>query len=87
MSDSLTPQTIAHQDPLFMEFSKQEYWSKLSFLPPGDLPNPRTEPVSLASPALAGGFSTTEPPGEPNSYLGALIRLCFSNGRISTVGV
>ena len=67
-----------------MEFSKQEYWSKLSFLPPGDLPNPRTEPVSLASPALAGGFSTTEPPGEPNSYLGALIRLCFSNGRIST---
>ena len=45
---------------IFMEFSRQEYWSGLPFPPPGDLPKPGTEP---ASPALAGGFFTTEPPG------------------------
>ena len=44
-----------------MEFSRQEYWSELSFPPLGDLPNPGIE---LASPALAGGFFTTEPPGK-----------------------
>ena len=42
-----------------MGLSVQEYWSGLPFPPPGDLPNPRTEPVS---PALAGGFLITEPP-------------------------
>ena len=42
-----------------MEFSRQEYWSGLSFPPLGDLPNPGIEPVSLTSPALAGGFFTT----------------------------
>ena len=35
-----TPWTIAHQAPLSMEFSRQEYWSGLSFLSPADLPNP-----------------------------------------------
>ena len=48
-----------------MRFSRQEYWSVLPFPPPGDLPDPGIEPASLASPALAGGFFTTEPPGEP----------------------
>ena len=43
-----------------MEFSKQEYWSELPFLTPGDLPNSGIEPMS---PALAGGFFTTLPPG------------------------
>ena len=61
--DSATPWTIAHQAPLFMEFSRQEYWSGLPF-PPGDLPDPGIEPMSLVSPALAGGFFTTEPPGK-----------------------
>ena len=42
-----------------MEFSSQEYWSELPFPTPGDLPDSGTEPVSLASPALAGGFLTT----------------------------
>ena len=42
-----------------MEFSRQEYWSRLSFPPPGDLPNPGIEPASLISPALAGKFFTT----------------------------
>ena len=41
-----------------MEFSRQEYWSRLPFPIPGDLPNRGTEPESLASPALAGGFFT-----------------------------
>ena len=50
------PMTVAHQNPLFMEFSRQEYWSGLPCPPPGDLPNPGFEPASLMSPALAGGF-------------------------------
>ena len=44
------------------EFSRQEYWSGLPFLTPGDLPDPGIEPMSLVSPALAGGFFTTMPP-------------------------
>ena len=43
-----------------MEFSKQEYWSGLPFPTPGALSNLGIEPVSLASPALSGGFITTE---------------------------
>ena len=46
-----TPQTACWA-PLSMGFSRQEYWSGLSFHPPGDLPNPRIKPTSLASPAL-----------------------------------
>ena len=42
-----------------MGFSRQEYWSELPFPPPGDLPDPGIETVSLTSPALAGGFFTT----------------------------
>ena len=53
------PQTVAHQVPLSMEFSRQKYWSGLSFPVPGDLPNPGIEPMSLESPALAGGFFIT----------------------------
>ena len=44
------------QTPLSMGFSRQEYWSGLSFLPPGDVPNPGIEPVSSMPPALAGGL-------------------------------
>ena len=47
-----------------MEFSRQEYWSGLPFPTPEDLPDPGVEPVSLASPALAGRFFF-EPPGKP----------------------
>ena len=49
-------------------FSRQEYWSWLPFLCPGDRPHPRIEPNSPACPALAGGFFTTEPPGKPYVY-------------------
>ena len=44
-----TPWTVAHQAPLSMGFSRQEYWNGLPCLPPGDLPNPGIKP---ASPAL-----------------------------------
>ena len=57
------PWTIAHQAPLSVKFSRQEYWSGLPFPSPGDLPNPEIELASSVSPALAGGFLTTEPPG------------------------
>ena len=56
---SVTLWTVAHQAPLFMRFSKQEYWSGLPFPPLGNLPNPGIEPASLSSPALAGRFFTT----------------------------
>ena len=51
--------TVACQAPLSMGFSRQEYWSRLLFPLPGDLPNPGTKCASLKSPALAGGFFTT----------------------------
>ena len=41
-----------------MGFSRQKYWSGLPCSPPGDLPDPGIEPLSLLSPALAGGFLT-----------------------------
>ena len=45
----VTPWTVAHQASLFMEFSRQEYWSGLPSPPPGDYPDPRVEPTSLTS--------------------------------------
>ena len=48
-----------------MEFSRQEYWSGLPLLSPGDLPDPETEPLSRAPPTLAGAFFTTASPGKP----------------------
>ena len=50
------PWTVACQAPLSMGFSRQEYWSRLTFLSPGDIPDPGIKPMS---PALAGGFFTT----------------------------
>ena len=62
MSDSFAiPWTVAHQAPLSMGFPRQEYWSELPFLSPVDLLHPRIEPES---PALAGRFFTSEPPGK-----------------------
>ena len=59
-----TPCTVALRAPLSMEFPRQEYWSGLPFSSPGDLPDPG---IKSASPALAGEFFTTEPPGEPKT--------------------
>ena len=58
-----TPWTAACQAPLSMGFSRQECWSGLPFPPPGDLPDPGIEPMSPASPTLAGRFFTTGPSG------------------------
>ena len=62
VSLSATPWTAAFQGPLSMGFSRQEYWSGLPFPSQGDLPDPGIEPMS---PALAGGFFSTELPGKP----------------------
>ena len=68
-TDYSPPDTIAPQAPLSMEFSRQEYWSGLPFPPPEDLCNPGIKPVSLVSPALAGGVFTTAPFGIPRKDL------------------
>ena len=69
MSDSATPWTVALQVPLSMEFSREEYWIGLPFPIPGDLPEPGIEPKFIVSPALAGGFFTTAPPGKLSDSL------------------
>ena len=62
MFDSfVTPWTVTCQAPLSMGFPRQEYWSGLSFPSPENFPDPGIKPTS---PALAGGFFTTEPPGK-----------------------
>ena len=68
----MTPWTVAHQAPLSMGFSRQEYWSGLPCPPPGDLEDPGIEPASVTSPAVAGGFFffffflPLKPPGKPH---------------------
>ena len=58
----VTPWTVALQAPWSMGLPRQGCWSGLPFLSPGDLPNPGIQPTS---PALAGRFFTSEPPGKP----------------------
>ena len=69
-----------------MGFSRQEDWSGLTFPPPGDLPNPAIEPMSPASPALAGEFFTTEPPEKPLStqlfILNLILPVCIYVGDV-----
>ena len=59
-----TPWTVAHQAPLSMGFSRQEYWSELPFPSPGDLPDPGIKP---RSPALEADALTSEPRGKPKN--------------------
>ena len=56
------PWTVAYQVPPSIEFSRQEYWSGLSFPTPRDLPDPGIKPKS---PALQADALPPEPPGEP----------------------
>ena len=70
----VTPKDCSPQGS--MGFSRQDNWSGLPFLSPEDLPNPRIKPMS---PALAGGFSTTEPPGKP--YIMQIICANMGMGR------
>ena len=60
------PWTVAHQAPLSMEFSSQEYWSEWPFPSPRDLPDPGNEP---GSPALQPDSLLSEPPGKPTEML------------------
>ena len=53
------PWTVAHLSPLSMEFSRQEYWSWLSFSIPGPLPGPQIQDKSLEVPVSEYGFFTT----------------------------
>ena len=75
------PWTVAHQAPLSIEFSRQEYCSKLPFPTPGDYPDPGMKPMSLvssASPELAGGFfTTTSPILRGGDYKQAMIIECY----------
>ena len=67
---SVTPWTVAHQAPLSMGFSRQEYWSGLPFPSPGDLSDPGIDP---RSPALQADALTSETPGKPMLGHGTLI--------------
>ena len=77
------PQTVARQAPLPMEFSRQEYWSGWPFPSSGALPKPGIKPMSLASPALAGGFFTISTTWEAHvtadssSIQAQISRVCF----------
>ena len=64
----VTPWSVAYQDPLSMEFFRQEPWRGLPFPSPGDLPDPGIKPMSPASPALAGRFFASEPPGKSHIW-------------------
>ena len=64
----VTSWTVALQALLSVGFPRQEYWSGFSFPPPGDLPDPRIEPVSPMSPALQTDFLPAEPLGKPWIY-------------------
>ena len=57
--------TVAHQAPLSMAFSRQEYGSGLPRPPPGELPDPGIEPMSPESPALQADYLSTEMLGSP----------------------
>ena len=59
-----TPWTVAYQAPLSMGFSRQEYWNRVPFPSPGDLPDPGIEPWSSA---LQADTLPSEPPGKPKT--------------------
>ena len=69
----MTPWTVAHQAPLSMEFSRQEYWSGLPFPSPGDLPKLGMKP---GSPALQADFLPSEKPRKPVGLGAAKARQC-----------
>ena len=71
--------TVARQAPLSMGFSRQEYCSELPRPPQGDLPDPGTEPVSVVSPALAGGFFTMRNTFQIYPWLSLFCLYCFND--------
>ena len=75
---SVTLWTVAHQAPLSIGFSRQEYWSGLPFPPLGDLPDLGIEPASPLSPALAGGFFTNSATWEAHRWSDLMANALFT---------
>ena len=73
--------TVAHQAPLSIAFSRQEYWSGLPCTPPGDLLDPGIEPESLTFPALADRFFTTSATWKAHSFIIQLQNIWLKNWR------
>ena len=63
-----TPWTVAHQAPLSMRFSQEEFWSELPFPPPGDLPDPGVKFSLLHLLCWQAGSLPLAPPGKPRKY-------------------
>ena len=78
--------TVARQTPLFMGFSKQEYWSGLPCPPPEDLPDPEIKRTSLMSRVLAASSLPPEPPGMPLCvlYMVSVVYVCQSQSPSSS---
>ena len=81
---SATLWTVVHQAPLPIRFFQQEYWSGLPYPSPEDLPVPGIKPASLASPASAGGYFTSVPPGK-QPHIIVYHKIIYCQLRISTV--
>ena len=79
----VTPWTVACQAPLSTGFSRQEYWSGLPFPSRKNLPN---QGIKSTSPALAGRFFTTEPPGKPKLWLAEFRSIKVELSRAGTLG-
>ena len=85
-------QAAAHQAPLSMEFSRQEYWSGWPCPPPGGFPNPGIKPMFLTSSALEGGFFTTSatweaPKGSStDDHLWLFANMCLASWSIRNIG-
>ena len=83
-----TPWTVACQAPLSIGFLRQEYCSGLPFPTSENLPDPETEPTSLASPSLGGVFFTSVPPEKPftlyNSVLFNFVCVCIMYSQMYT---
>ena len=76
----VTPWTVAHQTPLSMEFSRQEYWSGWPFPPPGDLPDPGLRWCCVQGACTEPCFCSQPPafaPGASKWLLGFLVSLCL----------
>ena len=77
VSDSLQPHGLQPSGPSVHEISQAKYWSGLPCPSPGDLPHPGIKPLSLVSPALAGGFFTATPLGKPYDISSIMAKYIF----------
>ena len=91
-SSFVTLWTVAGQTPLSMGSSRQEYWSGLPCTLPRDHPDPKMEPMSLTSPALAGGLFTSHTTWEAQlltlriGFSLLLLRISHHDGRRKVKG-